>query len=171
LIINHEGKKYFAQTKYVPTVPIDSIVQGTGTLFDGDETEAIVTFMDNPDRDDFYVFDFDFGEYLVTEDEFYKGQEFQFSYFYDRTFESGTEIEISILGADEEFYNYMDKLIEQGGDLQGPFQTPTATVRGNIFDITGLDNIEIFDNVERPNAFPLGYFAIVQEFKRTLTIE
>ncbi|MBT8297570.1 MAG: DUF4249 family protein, partial [Maribacter sp.] len=136
LIIRHEGRSYLAQTRYVPTVPIDTILQGNGTLFEGDETEIIVTFTDNFERDDFYVFDFNFNEFLVTEDEFFPGQQFQFSYFYDRTFESGREIDISILGADETFYNYMDQLIVQSGDSQGPFQTPTATVRGNIFDVT-----------------------------------
>lgn len=171
LIIRHKGRKYIAQTKYVPAVPIDTIVQGTGNLFSDDETEVVVTITDDPEQDSFYIFDFDFDEYLVTEDEFYKGQEFQFSYFYDRKFESGKEIEISILGADESFYNYMDQLIEQTEGQQGPFQTPVATVRGNVFDITGLDNRDIFDNVERPQVFPLGYFAIVQEIKRTLIIE
>ncbi|MBT8183737.1 MAG: DUF4249 domain-containing protein [Eudoraea sp.] len=170
LLITHEGRRYFATTKYVPAVPIDNVVQGSGTLFDGDETEAIITFTDIANRNDYYVFEFGFGDYLVTEDEFYQGQQFQFSWFYDQTFASGTQIEISLMGATEEFYNYMDQLIEQAGDLQGPFQTPVATVRGNVFDITGLDNIEIFDNVERPNSFPLGYFAIVQEYRKTLTI-
>ena len=162
LSIRHEDKFYLAQTRYVPTVPIESIVQGDGKLFNDDETEVIVTFTDDPERDDFYVFDFDFTEYLVTEDKFYKGQEFTFSYYYDRTFESGTEIEISIMGSDDIFYRYMDQLIEQR-DLEGPFQTPVSTVRGNIFDATGIDNRDLFDNVERPGEFPLGYFGIVQE--------
>ncbi len=171
LIIEHKGRKYIAQTKYVPAVPIDNIVQGTGTLFDDNDTEVVITINDDPSRDDFYIFDFDFDEYLVTEDEFYQGQEFEFSYFYDRKFEQGKEIEISILGADETFYNYMNLLIEQTEDQQGPFQTPVATVRGNVFDITGLDNIDIFDNAERPQVFPLGYFAIVQEFKGQIIIQ
>jgi hypothetical protein len=171
LLIRHDGRAYLAQTRYVPTVPIDTILQGNGTLFEGDETEIIVTFTDNFERDDFYLFDFDFNEFLVTEDEFYPGQQFQFSYFYDRTFESGRQIDVSILGADETFYNYMDQIIVQSGDTQGPFQTPTATVRGNIFDVTDLDNLEVFDNVDQPNLFPLGYFAIVQEYKRTITIK
>lgn len=171
LIIEHEGRRYAAQTKYAPAVPIDRLAQGTGTLFNGDETEVIVTFTDEPDQDNFYIFDFNFGEYLVTEDEFYKGQQFQFSYFYDEDFETGRQIDISILGADLSFYNYMDQLIEQGGELAGPFQTPAATVRGNVFDITGLDNVDLVDNVGQPNVFPLGYFAIVQEFKKTITIE
>ncbi|MBT8302184.1 MAG: DUF4249 domain-containing protein [Maribacter sp.] len=171
LIIEHKGRKYIAQTKYVPAVPIDVIVQGNGTLFSANDTEVIITYNDDPNRDDYYIFDFDFNEYLVSEDTFYQGQEFIFSYFYDRKFETGKEIEISILGADETFYNYMNQLIEQTDGQQGPFQTPVATVRGNVFDITGLDNIDIFDNAERPEAFPLGYFAIVQEFKRTITFQ
>lgn len=171
LLIRHEGRVYLAQTRYVPTSPIDTILQGNATLFEGDETEVIVTFTDDFERDDFYLFDFDFEEFLVTEDEFYPGQQFEFSYFYDRTFESGRQIDISILGADETFYNYMDQIIVQSGDTQGPFQTPAATVRGNIFDVTDLDNSDVFDNVDQPNLFPLGYFAIVQEYKRTLTIK
>ena len=171
LLIRHEGRAYLAQTRYVPTVPIDTILQGNGTLFEGDETEIIVTFIDDFERDDFYLFDFDFEEFLVTEDEFYPGQQFEFSYFYDRTFDSGRQIDISILGVDETFYNYMDQIIVQSGDSQGPFQTPAATVRGNIFDVTDLDNLEVFDNVDQPNLYPLGYFAIVQEYKRTITIK
>lgn len=65
----------------------------------------------------------------------------------------------------------MNQLIEQSRIAQGPFQTLVSTVRGNIFDITGLDNIDICDNVERLNDFPLGYFAIVQEFKSTIILE
>ena len=170
LSIRHEDKFYLSQTRYVPTVPIENIVQGDGNLFNGDETEVIVTFTDDPERDDFYVFDFDFTEYLVTEDKFYNGQEFTFSYYYDRTFEPGTELEISIMGSDDIFYGYMDQLIEQR-DLEGPFQTPVSTVRGNIFDATGIDNRDLFDNVERPGEFPLGYFAIVQEYKYILIID
>jgi len=171
LIIYHEGRKYYATAEYVPAVPIDNVIQGDDTLFSDDETEVIVTFTDNAERDDFYLFDFGFGKYLATEDEFYQGQQFEFSYFYDMQFEPGSEISISLLGADERFYNYMNQLIEQSGEQQGPFQTPVSTVRGNIFDITDLDNIDLFDNVEQPDVFPLGYFAIVEEYKQTITIE
>jgi hypothetical protein len=74
------------------------------------------------------------------------------------------------MGVDPTFYNYMDLLITQSGDQQGIFQTPVATVRGNVVDVTGLDNEEIVDNASRPDVFPLGYFAIVQEHVRTITI-
>lgn len=171
LFVRHEGRLYLAQTKYVPVVPINSIRQGTSTLFGDNETEVIVNFTDEPVEDNYYLFDFDFGEYLVTEDEFYQGQEFEFSFFYDQSFEPGTILEISMLGVDKTFYDYMNQLIVQSGDSQGPFQTPAATVRGNVFDVTDLDNIDVLNNVDQPEVFPLGYFAIVQEQKAQVTIE
>ncbi|WP_281540405.1 DUF4249 family protein [Maribacter aestuarii] len=171
LNIEYGEERYLASTRFVPSVPIDDLEQGDGTLFTGDETEIKVSFTDNADRDDFYLFDFDFDEYLVTEDEFYQGQTFEFSYFYDDGIEAGRTLEISILGVDEPFYNYMNQLIVQSGGDQGPFQTPAATVRGNIINVTDIDNMEVFDNVGENDNFALGYFAVVQEFKETITIE
>ena len=173
LILNTGEERYFATTTYVKSAPIDSLEQGTETLFSGDETEVIVTFTDKGERDDFYILDFDFNEFLVTEDEFYQGQTFVFSYFYDSDFElnSNAIIIISLLGADESFYNYMTQIIVQSGGDQGPFQTPAATVRGNIINVTGIDNTEVFDNVERTDNFALGYFAVVQEYKESIIID
>ncbi|MFD2586865.1 DUF4249 family protein [Croceitalea marina] len=171
LIMEHNGNRYFARTTYTPTVPIDNLVQGNETLFDEDDKEVLVTFTDTPNEDNYYIFDFDFNEFLALDDQFIDGQEFQFSYFYDKNLEPGDEVEISILGADQQFYNYMDLLLEQTENTGGVFETPAATVRGNVFDITGIDNDSIFDNVERPENFPLGYFAVVQEFKESLVIE
>ena len=171
LVVSWRGRRYAAQTKYVTSVAIDELRLGDGTLFGEDETELIVRFTDNPDRDNFYVFDFGFGNFLASEDTFYKGQEFEFSYFYDEDFEPGTELEVGLLGADRTFFNYMDLLIEQTEGQQGPFQTPVATVRGNVFDVTDLDNIENVHNAAQPEVFPLGYFAIVQEFTERITIE
>ena len=171
LYINYNDERYYAATNFVPSVPIDTLRQGTETLFSEDETEIIVSFTDNGGRNDFYIFDFDFNEFLVTEDEFYQGQAFAFSYFYEDGLEPGTELNISLLGADEGFFSYMNQVIVQSGGDQGPFQTPAATVRGNVFNVTGIDNIEVFDNVERTNNFALGYFAAVQEYKKTIVIE
>jgi len=170
LQLRHKGRQYLAQTNYVPVVPIDFIVQGKATLFEGDETEVIVSFTDPLAEENYYLFDFGPTEFQVTEDTFYQGQFFQFSYFYLDPIEPGTELQISIMGVDPTFYNYMDLLITQSGDQQGIFQTPVATVRGNVVDVTGLDNEEIVDNASRPDVFPLGYFAIVQEHVRTITI-
>jgi hypothetical protein len=171
LVVSWRGRRYAAQTRYVPSVPIDELRLGDNILFDEEETELVVRFTDRPEEGDFYIFDFGFGNYLVTEDTFYNGQEFEFSYFYDEEFEPGTALEIGLLGADRNFYNYMDLLLEQTDGAQGPFQTPVATVRGNVFDVTDLDNDQVTDNAQQPNTFGLGYFAIVQEFRSTLIID
>nr|WP_299343103.1 DUF4249 family protein [Allomuricauda sp.] len=171
LSISYQDRDYAARTRYQRAVPIDDLRQGDETLFDEDDIEIEVTITDVPDVKNFYVMDFDFGEFLALDDQFFDGQEFQFSYFYNRELQSGDQPEISILGADEDFYNYIDLLVEQTQDDGGVFETPAATVRGNVFDVTGLDNIFVFDNVERPEVFPLGYFAVVQEFRQTITIE
>lgn len=172
LTIIYEGESFLARTSFVPTSDIDSITQGEGGLFNEEDTEVIIEFTDNPERQDFYVFDFDFGEFLTSQDEFFSGQQFAFSYFYDTEIEPGDEINISILGAEEAFFNYMNGLLEQSQQgANGPFQTPVATVRGNILKAEGIDNIEIFNNVDRPDDFVLGYFAIAQEFKSSILIE
>ena len=171
LIIRWRGRRYAGQTQYVTSVPIDNLRIGDQTLFDEDETQLIVNFTDDPDRDNFYVFDFGFGNYFPTEDTFYKGQPFEFSYFYDQKFDPGTILAVGILGADQNFYNYMDLLIEQTDGQQGPFQTPVTTVRGNMFDVTDLDNDGNTDNAGQADLFPLGYFAVVQVFTAEITIE
>ncbi|MEJ2163353.1 MAG: DUF4249 family protein, partial [Robiginitalea sp.] len=132
LQLKHKERQYLAQTWYRPVVPIDFLLQGRATLFEGDETEVIVAFTDPLGKGDYYLFDFGPQKFLVTEDTFYDGQFFQFSYFYEDPIEAGTELDISIMGADQNFYNYMDLLIEQSGETQGFFQTPVATVRGNV---------------------------------------
>ena len=160
LNIDHDGQTYTATTKFVPSAPIDTIVQGDGNLFGGDETEIVVAFTDAADRIDYYLFDFDFNEYLVTEDEFYPGQRFEFSYFYDDNLEAGRELQINLLGVDESFFNYMNQVIVQADSgSQGPFQTPAATVKGN------------FINTYNPTNFALGYFAVCQAYQRSIVIE
>ena len=171
LQIDFEDEFYVATARFVPAVPIDNLVQGHGILFDEDDTEVIVTFTDSDERDDFYLFDFDFGNYLVTEDEFYQGQQFAFSYFYDEALAVGDTLNISIMGVDEDFYTYMDQLILQSEEDFGPFETPALTVRGNFINATNIDNNNNFDNLNDINNFALGYFAIVQEYKETLVVQ
>ena len=159
LSIVYNNELYEANTAYVPSVPFDDLKEGDGTLFSEDETEILVSYTDDANRMDFYLFDFDFNEYLVSEDTFYQGQSFEFSYFYEEGLESGRELNISILGVDEAFYNYMNQLIVQSGGDQGPFQTPAATVKGNIINTSNSDN------------FALGYFAVCQEYAETIVLE
>jgi len=169
--VDHEDQLYLARTYYVPSVPIDTLIQGEGTSLNGGQTEIITTITDEISRNDFYLFDFDFNEFFLSKDDFYRGEQFEFSYLYDRILEPGKEVDISILGVDRAFFNYMNLLIEQSKSDLDIFATPVATVRGNIINATDIDNIEFFDNVDQTNNFALGYFAVVQEFKKSIIIE
>ena len=171
LQIDFEDEFFVAYASFQPTVSIDFLELGEGILFDEEDTELIVTFTDTPESDDFYLFDFDLGNFLVTEDEFYQGQEFSFSYFYDDPLNAGDTLEVSIMSVDEAFATYMNKLIEQSEGAFGPFETPAITVRGNIINATTIDNEDNFDNTNTPDNFALGYFAIVQEEKQTIVIK
>lgn len=171
LSIRYDDTFYVAFAEFTPSVPFDNLEFGDDVLFDDNDTELKVTFTDIEERNDYYIFDFDFENYLVSEDEFYQGQQFEFSYFYDDILLEGEDLEISILGADEEFYNYMDLLVQLTEGNFGPFETPSVTVRGNIFNVTDINNIDSFDNVDNEENFPLGYFAIVQEYKETIIVE
>ena len=171
LQIDFEDEFYLAESTFTPSTPIDMLEQGDGFVFDDDDTEVIITYTDIADQDNYYVFDFGFGEYIASEDTFYQDQQFSFSYFYDDPLEVGTEIPISILGADAEFYNYMNQLIEQSEDDLNPFQTPTLTVRGNFINATDIDNDGTFNNLGNEDNFALGYFALVQVFTDSIVIE
>ena len=119
---------------------------------------------------DYYLFDFDFSSYLVTEDEFYQGQPFTFSYFYNEELAIGRKLEISLMGVDKPFYDYMALLIEQSEPPFGPFETPSVTVRGNFITVPDGTSVENANPIENPDAYALGYFAIVQEYKRSIFI-
>ncbi|WP_350285518.1 DUF4249 family protein [uncultured Croceitalea sp.] len=165
LVMNHKNVIYTARTTYVETVPIDALEQGSATLFDEDDIEVLVTITDIPDEENHYVFDFGFNEFLPVDDQFIDGQQFQFSYFYD-DLSTGQTVEIGILGADKSFHDYMNLILEQTERNAGVFETPVATIRGNV-----INNSENNGNPELSEEFALGYFAVVQEFKRTLTLE
>lgn len=159
LTVIYNNETYKAITEIFPSVPIDSIEQGDGTLFEGDETEIIVAFTDDGARDDFYLFDFDFNLLEVSEDRFYQGEAFNFSYFYENL-AAGQEITIKILGIDERYFNYAGLLIEQSNQNDaGPFQTPPVPLRGNIINTTNLGN------------YALGYFNLSEANRFQFTIQ
>ncbi|AVR43907.1 hypothetical protein C7S20_00685 [Christiangramia fulva] len=155
LVLEYNGETYQAEYEYTPTVPLDNLEFGNGDLFQGDETEVKVSFTDKAGRADYYLFDFDYNNYFVSKDEFYDGQEFEFSYFYDEDLPPGEQVEVKIIGINKDFYNYMSQIIVQSNTEFNFFQTPVATVRGNIFNVSRINNdVNLLEN------FPLGYFAI-----------
>ena len=169
--LNHEGQLYLARTTYMSAAAIDTVMQGDDFLLDKDQTELIVKFQDDPEKNNYYLFDFGSGEFFGTKDTFYQGQSFEFSYFSDQNLTDGDRVSVTMMGADQEFYNYMQLLIEQDSDDLSLFDTPSATPRGNIFNVTELDNVDVLDNVDLPDNFALGYFAVVQATSNTITIQ
>lgn len=175
LVLNtlYNNERYISVTSYVPAPEIDAIEQSVAEVFGGEQTELVVSFTDLPNADNFYLFDFDFNDFLTVEDEFFKDQQFVFSYFYEDRLEIGSILNISISGVNFEFFNYLNQVIAQSGQTQGPFQTPAATVLGNIVNITNT-NFTTIDNLDSliPNEnFPLGYFAVSETFTETIIIE
>ena len=159
LHINYNGEDYTGTSKLISTVPIDTLIQGTNTLFSGDETEIIIAYTDPSPSTDYYLFDLDYGFYFASEDTFYQGSPFSFSYFYDGL-NMGDEINIGILGVDKTFYDYMNIIIAQTGqDSGGPFDAPPAVLKGNIRNITD------------PSHYALGYFAIARTYSKKIVIK
>ena len=158
LTVVYKDETYTATTTMQSSVPIDEIIKGDSTLFGGDEIEVIITITDDPEKENYYLFDLDMNLYLPSEDRFFQGQTFPFSYFYE-TIDDNRELDIRLLGIDKAYFNYMTLLLEQSGQNSGgPFQAPPATLRGNIVNTTNPDNIA------------LGYFSISETYDKKFTL-
>ena len=97
--------------------------------------------------------------FYVDEDKFFNGNEF-FSLSDDDDLEIGNEIEITHYGISKQYYNYMSILVSiAGSNIGGPFQSPPATVKGNMVNVTTKDN------------YPLGYFSLSETSTKKYKIE
>lgn len=171
LQINYQGVFYVAESLMQYSVPIDQLTIGDGSLFSGDVTEILVRYSDIGGREDYYLFDYGNDDFFASEDVFYDGQQFEFSYFYDEQFNPGDTLTVSIMGIDRDFFNYMNLLREQSEGGFGPFATPAVSVRGNLINATDINNNDNYNNVNDPDNYALGYFAIVQEYKGFIVVE
>lgn len=171
LQINYQDEFYVAESLMQYSVPIDQLTIGDGSLFSGDVTEILVRYSDIGGREDYYLFDYGNDDFFASEDVFYDGQQFEFSYFYDEQFNPGDTLTVSIMGIDRDFFNYMNLLREQSEGGFGPFATPAVSVRGNLINATDINNNDNYNNVNDPDNYALGYFAIVQEYKGFIVVE
>ena len=160
LSVLHQGQAYTGSTVFVPVPPILKAVQGTKTLFSGDETEIILSFQDFSEREDFYLYDFGQEIYRPIKDRFFQGEEFVFSHFYSSgEVKVGDIITIKAHGVEEQYYNYFNLILTLTDSNGGPFQSLPASSRGNILNVTQPDN------------YPLGYFLISESDQKQLLIE
>ncbi|MGO4910944.1 DUF4249 family protein [Leeuwenhoekiella sp. W20_SRS_FM14] len=159
LTIFYKDEIYRSTARFIASVPFDNLSQGDGSLFSGDETEVVVTYTDTPNQDNYYLFDLDQGQYLTSEDTFYKNQQFSFSYFYDEVKPQDT-LNVELIGITKPFFDYMSIVINQSGSASGnPFAAPPSEIRGNVINDTDEAH------------YPLGYFAIGESFSDQLIIE
>jgi len=96
--------------------------------------------------------------FIATKDEFYQGNVFTFSYFYDDLI-AGDEINIEIMGVDERHFNFMTILIDQTEEGGRPFNTTPSTIRGNMSNLTN------------PDHYPMGYFRLSETYRASLVLE
>ena len=156
-IIRNENT-YTSYEKLITTPKIKSVIFGDRKSLNKDEVELRVTFIDPPEKGNYYLWKFGPKksgkyDYLPALDKYINGNEFTFSFFIDKTeyLQNSDFINIEINGISENYYNYLNILTSQAGAQNGrPFSTSSSIIRGNI------------SNLVSEEKFPLGYFRVYE---------
>ena len=150
LTIVYDNETYQGKATKVKSTPFTEIIQGDETLFSGEEIELKISFTDNVDAENYYLFNIDTYNFITIEDRFFNGTDYNFSYFYeDENIEFPKNIDLKMSGMTKEYYTYFEILVSQGGQAGGgPFQAIPSSLSGNMINKTNEEN------------FPLGYFHI-----------
>ncbi len=164
LTVISNGNTYTATETMKSIAPITRLEQNNEGGFTGKDIEVRAYYNDPIDADNYYLYKYEYSNkitsnYYVDEDKFFQGNEF-FSLSDDDELKTGDRIEITHYGISKQYYNYMSILVSiAGSNVGGPFQSPPATVKGNIMNTT-----------EKAN-YPLGYFSISETDSKTFIIE
>ncbi|WP_163399736.1 DUF4249 domain-containing protein [Flavobacterium fluviatile] len=162
LTVISNGNTYTASETLKSVAPITHIEQNDSGTIAGIVVRAF--YNDPAEIDNYYLYRYVYSNkitstYYADKDEFYQGNEF-FSVSDDEDLKAGDEVEITHYGISKQYYNYMNILVSiSGSNIGGPFQTPPATVRGNIINVTDKSN------------YPLGYFSLSEIVSRKYTVK
>ena len=150
LTVIYDNETYKGKATKVKSTVINNIEQGDDTLFSGDEIEIETSFTDDVTKENYYLFNFDYNNYVTIEDQFLNGSEYNFSYYIDMDeIELPSTVIIKLSGITKEYYTYFTILVNQSGQNGGgPFQSIPSSLLGNMINTTNENN------------FPLGYFHI-----------
>ena len=157
------GETYSATETLKPVPPIETIEQKDNTGFSGKDTEIKAIYTDNGTTDDYYLFKFKpsftvIPIYFLQEDRNFQGNQI-FGLYRSDELEPGQNFEVTLSGISKQYFNYMRILVSIAGNSSGsPFQSPSATVRGNIINTTIEAN------------YPLGYFSLSEQDSRNYII-
>ena len=164
LTVNVNGSTYTATETLKPVPQIDRIEQINNVGFTGESTEIKTYYTDNGTTQDYYLFKFKpsftaIPIYFAQEDISFQGNQI-FGLFRSDKLVAGQNFEVTLSGISRQYYNYMRILISIAGNNSGgsPFQSPSATVRGNIINTTNDAN------------FPLGYFSLSEQDSRNYIV-
>ena len=164
LTIVYNGETFTASEKLLATPEITRIEQNNEGGILGDEIEVRFFYDDIPNEANYYLQQIDdpykvIPEFGVLEDRFFQNNEL-FGLYFSEDLKSGDELTFTLNGITENHYNYMNILLSISGSNGGsPFQTPPATVRGNIINQTNFDN------------FALGYFSVSETDKKSYIVQ
>lgn len=165
LTVVYNGQTFTATETLTEVPDIEALIeQNNEGGFTGDEIEIKFFYQDNGAEDNFYMIGIKtdykpFPEYGVLEDRFFQGN-LMFGLYSNEDLKPGDLINIKLYGISQQYYNYMNVLLAvAGGNGGGPFQSPPATVRGNVV------------NQADENNFALGYFNLSQVDTLDYTIQ
>jgi hypothetical protein len=162
VIVN--GQTYTATETLKAVAPITSVTQEKQTGLGTDFLKLKTFFNDPANVDNYYLYRYKFSNkakptYSIDDDLFFQGNTF-FSLLLEEDTNPGDQVEITHYGISQTYYNYMSILLSVAGSSGGgPFQTPPATVKGNIKNETNFEN------------YPLGYFRVSEADVTNYTIQ
>lgn len=171
LEIVYEGERYTATETMFSVSDISSITQSREDGEDDEALEVNVSFQDPADIENYYFLRFHsrndrLPELFDIKDEFVDGNEVTF--YYEKTedeeanireFEPGDIVDIKLLGISEDYYNYLQLLIEQFESAGDPFSATPVALVGNCI------------NVDNPDNTPYGYFRVSEKVESSFTFE
>jgi hypothetical protein len=163
LTVRLNGETYTATETLKPVPPIEFIEQKNNAGFSGKDIEIKAFYTDNGATNDYYLFKFKpsytaIPIYFLQEDLNFQGNQI-FGLYRSDKLKSGQNFDITLSGISKQYYNYMRILVSIAGNSSGsPFQSPSATVRGNIINTTTEAN------------YPLGYFSLSEQDSRNYIV-
>jgi hypothetical protein len=164
LTIIYNGNTYTSSEQLKSVAPITEIIQNNQGGIIGNDIEIKTYFNDPADEVNYYLYKYVYSNqitknYYTAEDVFFQGNKF-FSISQSSKLKVGDKITVTHYGISKLYYNYMNVLVSiAGGSGGSPFQSPPATVRGNIINTTNSED------------YPLGYFSVSEADTRDYIVE
>ena len=164
LTVIYDSQVYTATESLIEVPTIDNIEQTENGGFTGDQKEVKFFYQDNGLVDNFYLEEYNTSftilpEYDVIDDSFFQGNQ-MFGLYTNEDMKTDDVLQFTLHGISESYHNYMNILLGIAGTNGGsPFQTPPATVRGNIVNQTNTNN------------FALGFFRLSETDTISYTVQ